>query len=161
MEETGMPAAQHSRVRIAAAFALLVGLGAAGPAAAIEPINQTFFGTAVHGYDVVAYFEAGQPVEGSKEHTVEWMGATWRFSSDENRARFAASPDKYAPQYGGYCAYAVSYGSTADIDPEAWKIVDGKLYLNVSKSIQVEWEKDIPGHIARANENWPRIRDGG
>jgi hypothetical protein len=88
------------------------------------------------------------------------MGANWRFASAENRDRFAADPERYAPQYGGYCAYAVSEGTTADIDPEAWKVVDGKLYLNLSKDVQKLWEQDIPGYIEKADANWPEIRAG-
>ena len=83
--------------------------------------------------------------------------ATWRFSSEENRAAFAANPEAYAPQYGGYCAYAVSQGYTASTTPEAWTIVEDKLYLNFSTSVRRRWERDIPGHIAAANANWPDV----
>ena len=85
------------------------------------------------------------------------MGATWRFSTEANRDAFAANPEKYAPQYGGYCAYAVSEGYTASTTPEAWKIVDGKLYLNYSKDVQKIWEQDIPGRIANGDKNWPKV----
>ena len=85
---------------------------------------------------------------------------TWRFASASNRERFEREPERYAPQYGGYCAYAVSYGSTAPGDPHAWKIVDGRLYLNVNARIQAEWEKDIPGHVRKADANWPRLLAG-
>jgi hypothetical protein len=85
------------------------------------------------------------------------MDATWRFANAANRDKFQADPEKYAPRYGGYCAYAVSFGSTADIDPEAWTIVEGKLYLNKSKSIRQSWSQDIPGYIERADKHWPRI----
>ena len=130
-------------------------------ALAVEPVNKSFFGgVAIHGYDPVAYFENGKPVEGKKEFSLDWQDATWRFASAANRDKFKADPARYAPQYGGYCAYAVSLGSTADIDPEAWTIVDGKLYLNKSKSIQKTWAQDVPGHIQSANENWPKILEG-
>jgi hypothetical protein len=86
------------------------------------------------------------------------MDATWYFASAGNRDLFAADPDKYAPQYGGYCAWAVSQGYTAKIDPEAWKIVDGRLYLNYSKDVQAQWSEDIPGNIAQGDANWPKIR---
>ena len=85
------------------------------------------------------------------------MGATWYFACAENRDRFAADPERYAPQYGGYCAWAVAHGYTAKIDPEAWKIVDGKLYLNYSKDVQADWAEDIPGNISKGDANWPKI----
>ena len=99
----------------------------------------------------------GRPVEGSSDHSHEWMGATWLFSSAENKQLFIDDPEKYAPQYGGYCAYAVSKGTTASTDPTAWKIVDGKLYLNYSHDVQKKWATDIPGNIMKADENWPQI----
>ena len=85
------------------------------------------------------------------------MGAKWYFASAANRDAFAKNSQKYAPQFGGYCAWAVSQGYTAGIDPEAWKIVDGKLYLNYSKSVQKMWEQDVPGNIRKGNENWPKL----
>ncbi|NJN31270.1 MAG: YHS domain-containing protein [Synechococcales cyanobacterium RM1_1_8] len=114
-------------------------------------------GIAIRGADPVAYFMAAAYVPGSSEFTHDWQGATWQFSSAENRDAFAANPEAYAPQYGGFCAYAVSQGSTAPVEPEAWKIVDGKLYLNLNKKIQQRWEQDIPGYIASANQNWPGV----
>ena len=131
--------------------------GAPTPAAAVSPVNATLFGTAVDGTDVVAYFTEGRPLEGSREHVFEWRGASWRFASAEHRELFAADPERYAPQYGGYCAYAVSQGTTAGIDPEAWKIVDGKLYLNLNKDVQKLWERDVAGYIAEADAHWPRL----
>lgn len=126
-------------------------------AAAKDAVYQSFFGAAIDGTDPVAYFTMGKPVEGSSEFAHEWNGATFHFSSAENRDLFAADPEKYAPQYGGYCAWAVSQGYTASTDPEAWKIVDGKLYLNYSKSVQQTWEQDIPGNIAAGDGNWPKV----
>ncbi|MEQ8969294.1 MAG: YHS domain-containing (seleno)protein [Coleofasciculus sp. C1-SOL-03] len=114
-------------------------------------------GVAIKGTDPVAYFTEGQPLPGRAEFEYEWQGATWRFASAENRDLFANNPEQYAPEYGGYCAWAVSQGYTAPIDPNAWKIVDGKLYLNFNRQIQQRWEKDIPGHIAQANQNWPQV----
>lgn len=122
-----------------------------------EPVNRGLLGTAVKGTDVVAYFTQGRPVPGSEEHEVEWNGATWRFSSAAHKALFAKDPRKYAPQYGGFCAFGVSRGYTVGIDPAAWRIVNGKLYLNYNAAVQAEWVKDIPGHIARADRNWPKI----
>lgn len=128
------------------------------PAASAEKLYySTLFGTAVEGYDVVAYFTDGKPVEGSKDHSVEWKGVDWYFANAEHKKMFEADPGKYAPQYGGYCAWAVSQGYTASTIPEAWKIVDGKLYLNYSKGVQSTWEEDIPGNIKLANNNWPGI----
>ena len=114
-------------------------------------------GQAILGTDPVAYFTQNSPVAGKSEFTYDWSGATWLFATQENRDLFAANPEKYAPQYGGFCAWAVSQGSTAPIDPQAWKIVDGKLYLNFNKGIQSRWEQDIPGNIAKANSNWPGV----
>ena len=129
-----------------------------GTADAVEPINSTTFGNlAIEGYDPVSYFGDGKPAKGDKQHTFDWMGATWRFTTAERRDRFAADPERYAPQYGGYCAFAVSKGTTASIDPEAWTIVDEKLYLNNSLKVRERWSRDIPGNIARADANWPRL----
>lgn len=115
-------------------------------------------GLAIRGTDPVAYFTEGRPVAGDPAITHDWMGATWAFATEENRAAFAADPEAHAPQYGGFCAWAVAEGYTAPIDPEAWRIVDGKLYLNYSRRIQRRWEGDIPGNIARADANWPSLR---
>ncbi len=125
-----------------------------------EPEIQYFTdnsGLAIRGADPVAYFTEGQPVLGSAEFEYEWQGTTWRFSSAEHRDLFAAAPEDYAPQYGGFCAWAVSQGYTAPVDPNAWKIVDDKLYLNVNQRIQRRWESNISGHIAQADANWPGV----
>ena len=114
-------------------------------------------GVAISGADPVAYFTEEGFVPGSAEHTYEWRGATWQFASAENRELFACNPEEYAPQYGGYCAWAVGQNTLAAIDPNAWSIVDGKLYLNANKRIQERWNKDIPGNIALAEENWPTL----
>ncbi|MEQ9489172.1 MAG: YHS domain-containing (seleno)protein [Alphaproteobacteria bacterium] len=144
--------------RFIALFTVPFFLLLAGPAAADKV--YTSWGTAIDGYDPVAYFTEGKPVEGDSEFSHNWNGATWHFSSAENRDLFAANPEKYAPQYGGYCAYAVSQGSTASIEPDAWSIVDGKLYLNYSQSVQSKWEKDKAGYITDADANWPDIESG-
>ncbi len=112
---------------------------------------------AIRGYDPVAYFTQGRPVKGSKEFIHRWNGAEWRFASAENRARFAAAPEKYAPQYGGYCAYGVAGGYAVKIEPDAWSIVDGRLYLNYDSSVQRAWKKDVPGFIRKADANWPAV----
>lgn len=122
--------------------------------AAKPPVFSTAEG-ALRGYDPVAYFVAGEPVRGKPEFSSEWQGATYYFASADNRDRFRAQPEAYAPQYGGYCAYAVSQGYTAPTDPQAWKIVDDKLYLNYSTGVQQLWQKDVPGHIRAADMHWP------
>ena len=94
---------------------------------------------------------------GSAEQKLEWNGAVWRFASAEHRALFEREPAKYAPAYGGYCAWAVAHGYTADTDPEAWAIVDGRLYLNYNAKVKEKWRQDVPGHIAKGDANWPRL----
>ena len=126
------------------------------PAWAADPVNAKG-GIAIEGYDPVAYFEDGAPAEGREDITASWNGATWRFTSAEHRDLFATEPEKYAPQYGGYCAYAVSKGKTAGIDPESWAIVDGRLFLNYGPKIQERWQKDRAAHIASADANWPGV----
>ena len=115
-------------------------------------------GTAIEGVDPVAYFSQKKPVEGSSKFSVDWDGATWRFVSAQNRDLFKANPKKYAPQFGGWCAFAVSRGYTASIDPEAWSIVDGKLYLNYSLSVREQWSEDVPGNIKLGKKNWPGLK---
>jgi YHS domain-containing protein len=114
-------------------------------------------GVAIRGADAVAYHTEGRPVAGRAEFTHAWRGPTWRFASAENRDRFAADPERYAPAYGGFCAWAVAQGYTAPIDPAAWRIVEGRLYLNYDRAVQRRWERDIPGFIRRADGNWPRL----
>ena len=142
--------------RLLAGFALLLVLPLAF--AGKPPVFATGDG-AIRGYDPVAYFKQGKPTRGQAEFSTEWQGATYRFANADNLAAFEADPTAYAPQYGGYCAYAVSQGYTASIDPKAWKIVDGKLYLNYSSSVQKLWNKDIPGYISAANNHWPAVLD--
>lgn len=116
-----------------------------------------FSDTAIKGYDTVAYFTQGTPTKGSDDHTTEWSGATWKFANADHLAKFKANPEKYAPQYGGHCAFAVAKGDLVKIDPEAWSIVDGKLYLNYSESIQNKWDADRSDFIAKADRQWPEI----
>lgn len=143
------------------ALALSVLMASPAAVAGDDPIYTGFFSnTAAGGYDVVAYFTVGKPVKGSKQFTHAWRGAEWRFSSAENRDRFAASPESYAPQYGGYCAWAVAQGYTASGDPQVWKIVDGRLYLNYDENIARKWREDIAGHIRAADRNWPAVLSG-
>ena len=126
--------------------------------AGVEPFYTSYLSNvAVQGYDPVAYFTQGKPIEGSKSHTTTYKGAEFRFSSQENLKTFQADPDKYAPQYGGYCAWAVSQGYTAKGNANNWSIIDGKLYLNYSDGVQKTWESDIPGFIKNADKNWPNL----
>lgn len=142
------------------AIAAFLAQATLSPAQAGDPVYTGLFSSlAVGGYDPVSYFSDGKPVEGSSDYEYEWKGATWRFASAAHLAAFKADPGKYAPQYGGYCAWAVSQGYTASADPDVWRIVDGKLYLNYSKDIQLKWEKDVPGNISKADANWPKVLD--
>ena len=125
---------------------------------AAAQINADGDGTAIHGYDPVAFFTEGRPTLGSKRYSYIWQGAEWRFATEENRRRFEADPERYAPQYGGFCAFAVSRGGTADIDPEAWSIVDGRLFLNLSPFVQRRFELRLEHNIEEADRNWPGVR---
>jgi YHS domain-containing protein len=114
-------------------------------------------GAAIDGYDPVAYFKEMRPVKGSPDFTATHEGSTFRFSSAANRDAFVADPIKYAPQYGGFCAYAVANGYKAKIEPDAFTIVEGRLYLNYDQSIQRRWRRDIPGYIRKGDRNWPEV----
>ena len=151
------------------AFVALAGLAAvATPALAGPEVNTATGavlvggkpapGLAVHGYDVVAYFKEGKPVQGDAKFALTHKEATYRFSSQENLDTFKANPAKYEPAYGGFCAYGVSVGAKFDGDPRYWKIVDGKLYLNVNKDVQKKWLEDVPGNNKKADINWPQIK---
>ncbi|MDU8926287.1 YHS domain-containing (seleno)protein [Alisedimentitalea sp. MJ-SS2] len=117
-------------------------------------------GIAINGFDPVAYFTERTHVSGNETVIQDWMGAVWRFSSEENRDLFAADPAAYAPQYGGYCAYAMANGYIAKTDPDAWTIHSGKLYLNYDLRVRELWSQDIEGFVARADKNWPGILNG-
>ena len=155
-----MSCAQRIRRAVVPVFFIAALLAPAGTAWAVDPVFSTFFGGAIRGYDPVAYHTEGKPVAGKRAHRVEWKGATWSFASAENKALFEGDPEKYAPRYGGYCAWAVSNGGTASIDPDAWTIVDGKLYLNYSLGVREQWSQDIPGNVAKADVNWPKLLAG-
>jgi hypothetical protein len=113
--------------------------------------------TGAGGHDVVAYFREGRPVRGSSQFTHEWRGASWRFASAANRDAFAANPAAFAPAYGGHCAWAAAQGYKAKGDPENWRIVDGRLFLNYNSDVQKNWEKDIQGFIAAGDAKWPAV----
>ena len=112
---------------------------------------------AIKGYDPVAYFTAGRAMKGNESFSFRWHDADWYFSSKENRDLFASAPAKYAPQYDGYCAWAMTESRKAITDPEVWKIVNGRLYLNCSKAAFQKWSADIPGNIKKADSNWERL----
>lgn len=122
-----------------------------------NPVVNTVDGLALKGYDAVAYVTEGKPLRERHQFEFTWNGSIWRFASAEHRDLFMATPERYAPQFGGDCAWAVGHGYTADGDPEAWRIVDGKLYLHYSKRVQKKWEEDIPGYIAKGQANWPSV----
>jgi YHS domain-containing protein len=141
-----------------AVFAALIGHGAV--AAAEERINTGYFGNvAIQGYDPVAYFTMDKAVQGSEELAYDWLGTSWHFANAEHRQRFAAEPIKYAPQYGGYCAIGVAFGElVANIDPEAWFIADGKLYLQYSKAVDADFRADRTALLSDAEANWDEVK---
>jgi YHS domain-containing protein len=141
------------------ATACLLSLLLTGVAAADLPIPavNTENGWAIKGYDPVAYFTTGKPTPGLAQFTTTYKGATYRFASAENRARFIAAPEKFVPQYGGYCAYAIALNRIADIDPDEWAIVNDKLYLNNGFLAQTLWSFDKSGNIAKGDQNWPLV----
>ena len=124
---------------------------------ALEPIYSDWKGNAIKGYDPVSYFTDGEPIKGKKVLTHIWNGATWHFASEANKQAFAKNPEKYAPQYGGYCAWAVSQGYTASTNPLAWDITDGRLFLNYSKSVQANWLVEKETNINQGDINWPSL----
>lgn len=114
---------------------------------------------AIKGYDPVSYFTMSTPKMGNASYTATYKGGIYQFSSEENRDMFKASPAKYAPQYGGYCAFGVAMEKKFDTDPLAWKIVDNKLYLNLNKDVQTKWLTDVPGYLDLSNDNWGDIKN--
>ena len=119
--------------------------------------TPAFSNLAVGGYDSVAYFSQGKAVKGEKAFSTTWNGAQFQFATRANRYAFVQDPTRYAPQYGGYCAWAAAQGRTASGDPTVWKIVNGKLYLNYNADVQKKWEADISGLILKADKNWPQL----
>ena len=125
---------------------------------AVSPVYVEWkSGYAIRGYDTVAYFTENKPVKGLKQFQAEYKGAKWLFSSQENLDLFQQNPEKYAPQYGGYCSYAVANNTTASIKPEFFTIHNGKLYLNYNKTVNNRWLDDKEEYISDANENWPHL----
>jgi YHS domain-containing protein len=120
-------------------------------------IDKDEHGLAIKGYDPVAYFTDGKPVMGKAEHSYKWNGAEWHFANVDHLKKFKENPSKYTPQYGGFCAYGITLNSYFSTQPDVWKIVDGKLYLNKNKDIGEEWKKDIKGNIKKGDENWMKL----
>ncbi len=139
-----------NRILIYLSLALLLLAGLSSKAAG----NLSQVTIAIKGYDTVAYFNSGKAIKGKEEYTFQWRSKIWYFSNKENKDLFATNPEKYAPQYDGYCAWAMTEARKAETDPEVWKIVNGKLYLNCSKEAYEKWSKDIPGNIKKADTNW-------
>lgn len=148
----------HSLLKLAL-FSLAAVAGPSVPVSAKQApeISAEANRLAAGGYDVTAYFQQGKPLRGSATHQLQHKGATWRFASAGNLAKFKADPGVYAPQFGGYCAWAVSQGYVAPGDPDQWKIVDGKLYLNFNARAKELWEADQADAIRRGHGNWPMV----
>ena len=127
-------------------------------AQAASEISGAGNGFAIEGYDTVAYFTNGVAAKGDSRFTADWHGAKWQFASAEHRDLFIAHPEKYTPQYGGYCAYAAANNSLAEGAAERWQIVGGKLYLNANLFALKLWQGDISGNITSANQNWPELQ---
>lgn len=143
----------HSLTKILFAFALLM---YSVLAQAISPIYSRG-SIAIKGYDTVAYFTKDAAIKGSETYSYDYLGASWQFESQEHLDLFVKSPEKYIPQYGGYCAYAVSKNRTASVKPEVFEIIDDKLYLNYSKSVQRRWLSDAKDYIEKADAQWPEL----
>ncbi|EQA44801.1 YHS domain protein [Leptospira broomii serovar Hurstbridge str. 5399] len=136
---------------------LLLFIAACSARQAVDPIFKADGLVAIRGYDPVAYFSENKAVAGNEKFQTTWNGAKWKFSSNKNMEAFKKKPESFAPQYGGYCAYAMRDGETYEIDPNAWKIVDGKLYLNYNEKVNGFWSRDIPGNIKKANDQWIKL----
>ena len=116
-------------------------------------------GVILAGHDAVAYFKQGKPVEGSAKYTATYNDAIYRFSNKDNRDAFNEDPARYAPQYGGFCAYGMTFGKKFEIDGKAFEIVEGKLYVNKNRSVYEAWKKDVPTHLQQANSQWPKVEN--
>ncbi|EQA35131.1 YHS domain protein [Leptospira inadai serovar Lyme str. 10] len=124
---------------------------------AVDPVFKADGLVAIRGYDPVSYFSDNKAVAGDDKFQTTWNGAKWKFSSRKNMDAFKKKPENFAPQYGGYCAYAMRDGETYEIDPNAWKIVEGKLYLNYNEKVNGFWSRDIPGNIKKADDQWVKL----
>ncbi len=133
-------------------------LGACSKTGEFTAVSTDHDGVAVKGYDAVAYFAVDKAVQGNQTYSYVWKGAKWLFSSADNMEKFKKNPEAYAPQYGGYCSWAVAHGYTADGDPQAWKVVDGKLYLNYNPEVKEKWEQDQQQNIKKSEEHWVEFK---
>jgi len=146
-------------------FTLTLWIALAGVASASDSLSTSNGLTAaggplaIHGYDAVSYFENGSPQRGLAKFSTKHGDAVYRFSSKKNLRTFTKNPTKYAPKFGGFCAYGTSVGKKFDGDPEVYRIVDGNLYFNLNPEIKKTWEKDLAGNLAKAEKNWPEIKD--
>jgi YHS domain-containing protein len=152
---------QRRAALVLGALLALFGTAARAAEPPINTLKNSLFGgrtdTAINGYDTVAYFTEGKPVKGQDALVHEWMGARWKFASAANRDLFKADPSKYAPQYGGYCAYGVTQGSLVKVEPEQFTVRDGKLYLNYDADVQAKWLKDPAGYIRQADSKFQQL----
>lgn len=155
-----MPMLLRRLVAVALVVGALVVAGLAAPAVAAPAVYvPKGHEVALGGYDPVAYFTDSKALKGDPAFTQQWKGATFQFASADHRDRFAADPARYAPQYGGYCAWAVAHGALASGDPQQWTIHDGKLYLNYNADIRARWTADIPRYVSQADSHWPGVLD--
>jgi len=156
IQKYGMTPTRGSAFGATFSIALMVGCV---PALATDPVNTGYFGgVAIKGYDPVAYFTEGRPMKGSEKFSYDWLGTPWQFASAAHRELFIGDPTKYAPQYGGYCVGEVVHkGATINIDPEAWAIIDGKLYLSYSREFMEKFKANPSDELAKAEANWPAV----
>ncbi len=163
MSRTFAPVSRRQTLAAALGLAsLFIGQAARAAQPAINTLkNSSLFssatGIAINGYDTVAYFTASKPVKGLDSLVHEWKGAKWKFATAANLDLFKANPEKYAPQYGGYCAYGVTQGALVKVDPEQFTVRDNKLYLNYDADVQAKWLKDVPGYISSADQKFPQL----
>jgi YHS domain-containing protein len=152
-------AARRTLILLAAAALLVAGAALAAPP--VNTLKTGLFGgrsdTAINGYDSVAYFTDGKPVKGNDAHVFEWMGAKWKFTSQAHLDLFKAMPEKYAPQYGGYCAYGITQDNLVSVEPDKFRVIDGKLYLNYDAEVQAKWLKDPAGYIRQADAKFAEL----
>ena len=153
---------RYAKLAHATLIAGLMALAAVNGATAFDakstaPINIDKSGVALRGYDPVTYFTAGKPTAGNASFQSKWDGATYNFATAESKAEFDKDPAKYAPQYGGFCAWAAANGYKADADPKAWHVVGGKLYVNYNAAVAKDWSKNTTKFIADADKNWPKV----
>jgi len=139
----------------AAGFALFISIALSAQKSPVFTAD----GAAIHGYDAVAYFKDSKAVKGDSRLSFSWNGGNWYFASQKNLEAFKTNPEKYAPQYGGYCAYGLANGHKASTEPDAWMIVNGKLYLNYNKEVQQKWMGKQSAFIQTADKNWPVLKD--